>query len=56
MSHGHGTTKSKTGDSKAGQHEPIDFLATGFKVTTNCAFSVKILENFELRSNHLMSG
>jgi len=59
MSHGHGTTKSKTGvgDSKAaGQHEAIDFLATGFKVTTNCAFSVKILENFELRSNHLMSG
>ncbi len=56
MSHGHGTTKSKTGDSKAGQHEPIDFLATGFKVTTNCAFSVKILENFELRSNHLMTG
>ena len=33
-----------------------DFLATGFKVTTNCAFSVKILENFKLRSDHLLSG
>jgi len=53
----HGTTKSKTGTSKAapGTHEPIDFLATGFKVTTNCAFSVKILENFKLRSDHLLS-
>ena len=47
--------KSKT-KKAPGEHEPIDFLATGFKVTTNCAFSVKILENFKLRSDHLASG
>ena len=34
----------------------IDFLATGFKVTTNCAFSVKIMENFKINSDHLLSG
>ena len=59
MPHGTGTAKSKTGGSTKGApgaHEPIDFLATGFKVTTNCAFSVKILENFKLRSDHLQSG
>jgi len=47
--------KSKT-KKAPGEHEPIDFLATGFKVTTNCAFSVKILENYKLRSDHLASG
>eukprot|EP00286_Rhodomonas_abbreviata_P028834 CAMPEP_0181312270 /NCGR_PEP_ID=MMETSP1101-20121128/13605_1 /TAXON_ID=46948 /ORGANISM="Rhodomonas abbreviata, Strain Caron Lab Isolate" /LENGTH=148 /DNA_ID=CAMNT_0023419105 /DNA_START=20 /DNA_END=466 /DNA_ORIENTATION=- len=34
---------------------PIDFLQTSFQVTTNCAFSVKIMENFKLRSDHLLS-
>lgn len=50
-----GAAKSKSKPAP-GEHEPIDFLATGFKVTTNCAFSVKILENFKLRSDHLASG
>ena len=57
MSHG---AKNSTGNSKKsnkpGEHEPIDFLATGFQVTTNCAASVRILENFKLRSDHLLSG
>lgn len=53
MPHGAAKSKSKLAP---GEHEPIDFLATGFKVTTNCAFSVKILENFKLRSDHLASG
>mmetsp|Transcript_8371 Transcript_8371/g.20814 ORF Transcript_8371/g.20814 Transcript_8371/m.20814 type:complete len:147 (+) Transcript_8371:100-540(+) len=35
--------------------QSIDFLATGFKVTTNCAFSVKIMENFKIKSDHLLS-
>ena len=52
----HGSAKSSTGGTKPGEHEPVDFLATGFKVKTNCAFSVKILENFKLRSDHLASG
>lgn len=46
-SHGGGVTKKGKG---------IDFLATGFKVTTNCAFSVKIMENFKISSDHLLSG
>eukprot|EP00293_Proteomonas_sulcata_P005986 CAMPEP_0184330046 /NCGR_PEP_ID=MMETSP1049-20130417/144473_1 /TAXON_ID=77928 /ORGANISM="Proteomonas sulcata, Strain CCMP704" /LENGTH=134 /DNA_ID=CAMNT_0026652451 /DNA_START=139 /DNA_END=540 /DNA_ORIENTATION=- len=33
----------------------IDFLATGFQVSTNCAFSVKIMENFKIRSDHLLT-
>ena len=52
----HGSAKSSTGGTKPGEREPIDFLATGFKVTTNCAFSVKILENFKLRSDKLAGG
>mmetsp|Transcript_886 Transcript_886/g.2169 ORF Transcript_886/g.2169 Transcript_886/m.2169 type:complete len:150 (+) Transcript_886:151-600(+) len=35
--------------------DPIDFLATGFQVTTNCAFSVKIMENFKLKSDQLLT-
>ena len=54
MSHG----AKKTGDKKLkpGEHEPIDFLATGFQVTTNCAFSVRIMEGFKLKSDKLASG
>jgi len=47
--------KSKT-KKTPGEHGPIDFLDTGCKVTTICAFSVKILENYKLRSDHLASG
>lgn len=47
----HGGDKSKKTPGKG-----IDFLATGFKVTTNCAFSVKIMENFKIQSDHLLSG
>lgn len=44
------------GDLTKGKGKGIDFLATGFKVTTNCAFSVKIMENFKINSDHLLSG
>mmetsp|Transcript_8673 Transcript_8673/g.20469 ORF Transcript_8673/g.20469 Transcript_8673/m.20469 type:complete len:157 (-) Transcript_8673:184-654(-) len=45
-----------TGKSKAVMKSDggIDFFATGFQVTTNCAFSVKIMENFKLRSDALL--
>mmetsp|Transcript_38331 Transcript_38331/g.74883 ORF Transcript_38331/g.74883 Transcript_38331/m.74883 type:complete len:150 (-) Transcript_38331:418-867(-) len=48
MSHGASASKKPPG-------KGIDFLATGFKVTTNCAFSVKIMENFKISSDQLLS-
>jgi hypothetical protein len=49
------TEKNKMTDKKKAE-KPIDFFETGFKVTTNSAFSVKIMENFKIRSDHLLSG
>jgi len=31
-------------------------LPAWWQVTTNCAFSVKIMENFKLKSDHLLTG
>eukprot|EP00960_Hanusia_phi_P020861 614767-Hanusia_phi.AAC.1 len=39
-----------------GGHERIDFLAKSHELKTNCAFSVKIMENFKIRSDHLLGG